>query len=592
MAPNNLPLRRFIALILLSLQIVNSSCKLESEILLDFKQPLKSNNNGGILSSWNSSVPPCSGDKENWDGVICQNGTVWGLKLENMGLLGAIDVESLNDLPGLRTISLMNNNFEGTIPALNKLGELKTVYLSNNKFSGNIEANAFEGMHSLKKVHLENNQFTGPIPSSLTTLPKLMELSLDGNQFEGQIPDFKLGVLRFLNVSNNRLQGPIPASFSQMNASSFSGNTNLCGAPLNPCPSTSASKVPVVTIVLVAVSVVALLVIVAIIIVLQKRGHQTPQTSASSPPLHGHRKVASDDLDRAEQGGASPAHSTTSKKGENVGKLSFLREDVEKFDLPDLLKASAEVLGSGYFGSSYKAALMTGKMMVVKRFRHMNNVGREEFQEHMRRLGRLRHNNLLPVVAFYYRKEEKLLVSEIIKGVAKGLLYLYNELPSLIVPHGHLKSSNVLLNESFEPLLTDYGLVPVVNLEHAEDVLVAYKSPEYKQSNRVTKKTDVWSLGILILEILTGKFPANILQQGKGGDTDLVTWVHSVVREDQWNRDEVFDKDMGVAKNCEGEMVKLLKIGMCCAESDVEKRWDMKEAIEKIEEVKEKDNDE
>lgn len=121
---------------------------------------------------------------------------------------------------------------------------------------------------------------------------------------------------------------------------------------------------------------------------------------------------------------------------------------------------------------------------------------------------------------------------------------------------------------------------------------MAYKSPEYKQSNRVTKKTDVWSLGILILEILTGKFPANILQQGKGGDTDLVTWVHSVVREDQWNRDEVFDKDMGVAKNCEGEMVKLLKIGMCCAESDVEKRWDMKEAIEKIEEVKEKDNDE
>lgn len=223
MAPNKLSLRRFIALVLLSLQIVNSSCKLESEILLDFKQPLKSNNNGGILSSWNSSVPPCSSDKENWDGVICQNGTVWGLKLENMGLSGAIDVESLNDLPGLRTISLMNNNFEGTIPALNELGELKTVYLSNNKFSGNIEANAFEGMHSLKKVHLENNQFTGPIPSSLTTLSKLMELSLDGNQFEGQIPDFKLGVLRFLNVSNNRLQGPIPASFSQMNASSFSG---------------------------------------------------------------------------------------------------------------------------------------------------------------------------------------------------------------------------------------------------------------------------------------------------------------------------------------------------------------------------------
>ncbi|KAH7848877.1 hypothetical protein Vadar_009615 [Vaccinium darrowii] len=224
MAPNNLPLGRFIALILLSLQIVHTSCKSESEVLLDFKQPLESNSNGGILlSSWNSSTPPCSGNKENWDGIFCENGTVWGLKLENMGLSGVIDVEALNELPGLRTISLMNNNFNGTLPSLNKIGELKTVYLSNNKFSGNIEANAFDGMGSLKKIHLENNQFTGSIPVSLTTLPKLVELNLGGNQFEGEIPDFKLGILRFLNVSNNRLQGPIPASFNNMSASSFSG---------------------------------------------------------------------------------------------------------------------------------------------------------------------------------------------------------------------------------------------------------------------------------------------------------------------------------------------------------------------------------
>lgn len=229
MAPINLPLGRFIALILLSLQILNyASCESESEVLLGFKKPLKANNdNGGIFSSWNSSKPPCSGDKENWGGVICQNGTVWGLKLQNMGLSGVIDVESLNGLPGLRTISLMNNKFEGTMPDLSKLGQLKTVYLSNNKFSGNMMANAFEGMHSLKKVHLENNQFTGSIPSSLAKLPKLVELSLVGNQFEGQIPDFKLGIMRFLNVSNNRLQGQIPASFSHMNASSFSGLTQF-----------------------------------------------------------------------------------------------------------------------------------------------------------------------------------------------------------------------------------------------------------------------------------------------------------------------------------------------------------------------------
>lgn len=82
--------------------------------------------------------------------------------------------------------------------------------------------------------------------------------------------------------------------------------------------------------------------------------------------------------------------------------------------MQDLLKASAEVLGSGNFGSSYKATLVDAPAVVVKRFKEMNGVGREDFQEHMRRLGRLSHPNLLPLVAYYYRKEEKLLITEFV----------------------------------------------------------------------------------------------------------------------------------------------------------------------------------
>ena len=177
----------------------------------------------------------------------------------------------------------------------------------------------------------------------------------------------------------------------------------------------------------------------------------------------------------------------------------------------------------------------------------------------------------------------------IVKGVAKGLAYLYKEFPILALPHGHLKSSNVLLDDTFEPLLTDYALVPVVSEDHSQQVMVAYKSPECSQSDRPNRKTDVWSLGILILEILTGKFPENYLTQGKGGDADLATWVNSVVRE-EWTG-EVFDMDMMRTKNCEGEMLKLLKIGMCCCEWNLERRWDLKVAVAKIEELKERDND-
>lgn len=177
----------------------------------------------------------------------------------------------------------------------------------------------------------------------------------------------------------------------------------------------------------------------------------------------------------------------------------------------------------------------------------------------------------------------------IVKGIAKGLQYLYNELPSLTAPHGHLKSSNVLLDGSFEPLLADYGLVPVVNQEHAQEQMISYKSPEYKESRRITKKTDIWSLGILILEILTGRFPSDLLQKGSGGEVDLGTWVASVMKDTGGGA--VFDRNMVGTSHSQGEMMKLLKIGLSCCQGDVDKRPDIKEVVDLVEEVKEKDID-
>lgn len=593
----------------LSLLFIVSSGLSDSELLLKFKDSLS---NDSALATWKHQNTPCNGNNPNWDGVLCEEkGTILGLQLENMGLTGTIDVDTLKQLPELRTLSFMNNNFKGPMPELNKLGALKSVYLSDNHFSGEIPGDAFAGMLSLKKVHLAQNNFTGAIPPSLTALPKLLELRLEGNQFEGQIPDFQQKELETFNVSNNALKGSIPAGLSYLNASSFAGIKDLCGKPLNPCDPSSSKKPPVLSIVVVTIVVLLALVTIIGAIFMLRRRNRTP-LSLEAPPSNLQKKAGIRESDKDSQGSHD---SGSSKRAENM-KLSFVRDDIEKFDLQDLLKASAEILGSGCFGSSYKAALVTGQMMVVKRFKRMNNVGREEFQEHMRRLGRLRHPNLLPLVAYYYRKEEKLLVTDyvekgslavhlhghqalgqpslnwptrlkIIKGVAKGLEYLYKELPSLIAPHGHIKSSNVLLNESYEPLLTEYGLIPVINQESAQELMVGYKSPEYLQHGRITKKTDVWELGILILEMLTGKFPANFLQQAKGSEEDLAGWVVS-----QELTNDVFDNEIGATKNSEGEMLKLLKIGLGCCEGDVEKRLNLKEAVQRIVEVKDRDGDE
>ncbi|KAL2553862.1 Pollen receptor-like kinase 1 [Forsythia ovata] len=603
-----------VLLFIIVLHFVTCSCKSEAEILLKFKESLKDN---GALSNWNNAKPLCNGDNEKWVGILCENGTVWGLKLENMGLGGVIDVDALKELTNLRTISLMNNNFDGSLPNITKLGAVKSIYLSGNQFSGGIPADVFDGMLSLKKIYLARNKLSGEIPQSLITLPRLRELMLQDNEFDGEIPQFHDGILKLFNVSDNELIGEIPYGLSHMNASSFSGNKDLCGAPLESC---APAKLSIGTIIVVGILVaLAVAALITVVIILSWR-KQTPEQEQATASIPNHRKAFSTDLDKMEQGTASPVKSTNSKKGDNNVKLTFLQDDREKFNMGDLLRASAEILGSGMFGSTYKAALNAGKAMVVKRFRHMNNVGKEEFHEHMRRLGRLNHQNVLPIVAFYYRKEEKLLVSDymenisltvhlhgntsrghpcqdwptrlnIIKGVAKGLLYLYNELPSLVAPHGHLKSSNVLLDGSFNPLLTDYGLVPVVNQDQAQEHMIAYKSPEYKNNGRITKKTDVWSLGMLILETMTGKFPSSFLQQGKGNDADLASWVETVVKEGNVDVDQVFDKNMGGKEKSEGEMMKLLQIGLNCCEAEVDKRWDIKEAVERIEQVKENDTD-
>ncbi|KAK9741656.1 hypothetical protein RND81_03G120000 [Saponaria officinalis] len=626
--------------ILVQIDII--SCD-DAQILIKFKESLTNSN---ALNNWNTSIPPCTNGTRNWQGVLCNINTLYGLQLESMGLQGTIDIDSLTQISSLRSISFMNNSFNGPLPPINKLGRLRALFLSYNNFTGEIEDDAFKGMDGLRKVHLAKNSFSGLIPTSLANLPILLELSLENNQFKGSIPNFESNTWRLVNFTNNNFSGEIPSSFKNRSSSSFLGNPDLCGQPLAPCkpppietpgnsslcgepPLTACKQKPTsLAKTIIIITTIALLLIVSIVFMLTRNRNNTRTSQYSttddieSLPNEKHKKqqpnnntdshrnnhqISSRGLDRP----------TSYKKSDN-GKLIFLRNDRQKFEMQDLLKASAEVLGSGSFGSSYKAAIVNGHTFVVKRFRQMNNVGKEEFQEHMKRLGKLRHTNLLPLVAFFHKRDEKLIISDfvdnsslashlhgrrtedqpalewsirlkIIKGVARGLAYLYRELPQLALPHGHLKSSNVLLDDSFEPLLSDYALSPLINRDHAEQVMVAYKSPEFTQSNTTTKKTDVWCLGILILEILTGKFPANYLKPGKGGNEDLIAWVNSVVKEESIS--EMFEMEMKASKSSKGEMFKLLKVGVSCCEWNAEKRWSLRDAVEKIEELKERDND-
>lgn len=135
----------------------------------------------------------------------------------------------------------------------------------------------------------------------------------------------------------------------------------------------------------------------------------------------------------------------------------------------------------------------------------------------------------------------------------------------------------------------DYTLGPVVNPTQISQALVAYKCPEYAQTGRTSKKTDVWCLGILIMETLTGKPVANYLGQGSEKySADLARWVNGIVKEASARGAQVFDKEMEISsERSRLEMEKLLLIGIACCREDLDRRLDLEEALRKIEQVQE-----
>lgn len=203
------------------------------------------------------------------------------------------------------------------------------------------------------------------------------------------------------------------------------GNEKLCGAPLGACSSNKKSSINLSRIVVVVLVSLALLVIAAVILYVLVKRRKTKQqeelgegagvAANTSNRDNNNQKKGSSSNNNTDEGSvrSRTSSNTSSRKGDS--KLSFVREEVSaQFDLQDLLRAAAEILGSGCHSSSYKAALLTGPTVVVKRYKQMNNVNRPEFQEHMRRLGRLNHPNLLPLVAYYYKRDEKLFITDFV----------------------------------------------------------------------------------------------------------------------------------------------------------------------------------
>uniref|UniRef100_A0A0E0MZ37 Protein kinase domain-containing protein n=1 Tax=Oryza rufipogon TaxID=4529 RepID=A0A0E0MZ37_ORYRU len=587
---------------------------------------------------WNSSTSACG-----WVGVTCDagNATVVQVRLPGVGLIGAIPPGTLGRLTNLQVLSLRSNRILGGIPDdVLQLPQLRLLFLQNNLLSGAIPP-AVSKLAALERLVLSSNNLSGPIPFTLNNLTSLRALRLDGNKLSGNIPSISIQSLVVFNVSDNNLNGSIPASLARFPAEDFAGNLQLCGSPLPPCksffpspspsPGVSPADVPgaassskkrrlsgaaIAGIVVGAVVLALLLLVAAVLCAVSKRRRGAAAGAGAAaargvPPPGSGEGTGMTSSSKEDMGGASgSAAAAVAAVAAEPSRLVFVGKGAGySFDLEDLLRASAEVLGKGSVGTSYKAVLEEGTTVVVKRLKDVA-VARREFDAHMDALGKVEHRNVLPVRAYYFSKDEKLLVfdylpngslSAMLHGsrgsgktpldwdarmrsalsAARGLAHLHT-VHSLV--HGNVKSSNVLLRPDADAAaLSDFCLHPIFAPSSARPGAGGYRAPEVVDTRRPTYKADVYSLGVLLLELLTGKSPTHASLEGDG-TLDLPRWVQSVVRE-EWTA-EVFDVELvRLGASAEEEMVALLQVAMACVATVPDARPDAPDVVRMIEEI-------
>ncbi|KAK8562735.1 hypothetical protein V6N13_018701 [Hibiscus sabdariffa] len=595
---------KYLLLLILS-SLYNTSINALYEAERDALYALKHTFNDPFINdNWNGLH--CYGNASFWDGVRCVNGRVTAMILESRGLSATISVDAFVSLSELVTLSFKNNSLFGKI----------MDFSSNPK---------------LRDIDLSKNMFDGPIPRSLLSLEFLQSLQLQDNQLIGPIPEFNQKRLTVFNVSNNKITGPIPGtgSLQLFSAALYSGN--------GPNASSGDSKKSVPTM-LIVFDIIGLVTVILLLILYCKKsrelnklieryrlGEEDDEILEMGGVSYNYKESKEESREEIREESISHVHhvgvSTFAANEEEKGNLVFMGDEDAGFDLNDLLRASAEGLGKGLFGNSYKAKLEGRPAVVVKRLRDLKPLSDEEFTKLIRIIADQKHPNLLPLIAYYCTNDEKLFLYRfakngnlfnrihggrgtkdripmrwnsrlaIARGVARAMEYLHLNFnfSTCCVPHGNLKLSNVLLHEDDTVLVSDYGLASLVAIPIAAQRLVAYKSPEFQSSKRVSPKSDVWSYGCLLLELLTGRLSAHSAPPGING-VDLCSWVHRAVRE-EWTA-EIFDMEISVQRNAAPGMLKLLQVAIRCCEKVPEKRPEMTEIVREIDSIKAVDSEE
>ncbi|KAJ0744519.1 putative protein kinase RLK-Pelle-LRR-XI-1 family [Helianthus annuus] len=513
----------------------------------------------------------------------------------------------IGNLVNLELLKLSDNKMNGSIPnSIGKLARLTELQMGGNSFSGNVPFELGQLTALQISLNISHNSLSGTIPQNLGNLIMLESLYLNDNLLVGEIPESigQLVSLLVCNLSNNHLFGAVPNTpvFKRMDSSNFAGNEGLCVLGSNHCSppsirrshhhsgwfSDGLTKDKIVSVVSGIVGFFSLIFAMGVCWAIKNR-------KPVCVPLE-EEQVKPDVLDN----------------------YYFPKAGFKYQDLVEATHNFSEdvVIGKGACGVVYKAVMGDGEVVAVKKLKSGGGgaIVDRSFLAEISTLGKIRHKNIVKLYGFCYHQESNLLLYEymengslgellhgnsnnnnnnnnnarfldwnarynIARGAAEGLCYLHNDCRPHIV-HRDIKSNNILLDKKLQPHVGDFGLAKLMDNPYSKSMSAVagsygYIAPEYAYTMKVTEKCDIYSFGVVLLELVTGKPPVQPLDQGG----DLVTCVKRSVN-GMLPVSDIFDKRLDLScKKTTDEMTLFLRIALFCTSPSPLNRPTMREVI-------------